>query len=73
MDLVLNGMEELNEQELMMVDGGIGELAKEIGKAILVDLVKAAGTSAWNKAKETNSRDYSKEAKNYNHPYRGKI
>lgn len=71
MDLVLNDMEELNEQELMMVDGG--RFWRDFAVSIAVDVAKSAGKAAWDKAKETNNRDYRNECKNYTHPYRGKI
>ena len=35
MDLVLNGMEDLNEQELMMVEGGKKWNSKDWGRALI--------------------------------------
>ena len=52
MDLVLNGMEELNEQELMMVDGGKIKSFKSkdwLNLAVGVTLAAAAlsGQGVW--------------------------
>lgn len=51
MDLVLNGMEELNEQELMMVDGG-GSTSDKIGAVLAATAtvycaVVSGGTVSW--------------------------